>query len=563
MTDDPSMTHRDASQQPRTQQDRPAHDPQNAKPGRPLWTATLWLFIIAFTAFLAVMAAIGGPSTAETLLPDPTKTASMQIDLQTRTTVGLQQLSSRPELIASLLGDDDPAELRDALVVHPVDEPRFAIFAIQLQPDRAQTAIDTARAALNGYTQGILDLAPDAADTAPDTADAGNSQTGTRAISPISVDIANNARAQGLAWALALDEGLRREVTQQAPAWRDGLLTDLDLIERVYVSDNSDQRAGKLTEDERERLATRHGWVGRFAAAHQLDDSAPEKTELLNEAFNTAALLAAAGIVILLGVVVSIGFAVTAFVMLAMGKVRSRLTAPVAIAVVDRQPLLESFALFFLAFFGVSLAAAVVEQLTGVRALFLYWLALLPAFWPLLRGMSWFDLRMSLGWHTNGKGAAGFAKETLLGIAGYLACLPMVVVALVISLLIVSLTGLRPTHPIQEQAQTQGLLNALSLYMLACLWAPIVEETFFRGALYFNMRGLAPRSVLLSALFSAAVTGFIFAIIHPQGVALVPALMALGMTFAFIREWRGSLIGPIVAHALHNGVIVTLLLAMT
>jgi membrane protease YdiL (CAAX protease family) len=30
--------------------------------------------------------------------------------------------------------------------------------------------------------------------------------------------------------------------------------------------------------------------------------------------------------------------------------------------------------------------------------------------------------------------------------------------------------------------------------------------------------------------------------------------------FALIREWRGSLIGPIVAHAVHNGFVITLIL---
>jgi membrane protease YdiL (CAAX protease family) len=36
--------------------------------------------------------------------------------------------------------------------------------------------------------------------------------------------------------------------------------------------------------------------------------------------------------------------------------------------------------------------------------------------------------------------------------------------------------------------------------------------------------------------------------------------MALGFNFALMRIWRGSLIAPMVAHALHNTVLVTMLL---
>jgi membrane protease YdiL (CAAX protease family) len=53
--------------------------------------------------------------------------------------------------------------------------------------------------------------------------------------------------------------------------------------------------------------------------------------------------------------------------------------------------------------------------------------------------------------------------------------------------------------------------------------------------------------------------GLVFAVIHPQGIALVPPLMTLGAVFAMIREWRGSLIGPVAAHAIHNGFLMTML----
>jgi membrane protease YdiL (CAAX protease family) len=48
----------------------------------------------------------------------------------------------------------------------------------------------------------------------------------------------------------------------------------------------------------------------------------------------------------------------------------------------------------------------------------------------------------------------------------------------------------------------------------------------------------------------------IFAGIHPQGLAGIPVLTAMGMVLAGIRLWRNSLVASMAAHALHNGVLV-------
>ncbi len=78
----------------------------------------------------------------------------------------------------------------------------------------------------------------------------------------------------------------------------------------------------------------------------------------------------------------------------------------------------------------------------------------------------------------------------------------------------------------------------------------------FRGALFHHLR--RRHGWWLSAVASA----LLFAAIHPQGLAGIPGLMSLAIVFAGIREWRGSLIAPITAHFLNNGIIVTLLLLM-
>ena len=46
-----------------------------------------------------------------------------------------------------------------------------------------------------------------------------------------------------------------------------------------------------------------------------------------------------------------------------------------------------------------------------------------------------------------------------------------------------------------------------------------------------------------------------FAFLHPQGLEAVPGLMGIAMGLAAIRERRDSLIAPVVAHAINNGLI--------
>jgi membrane protease YdiL (CAAX protease family) len=51
----------------------------------------------------------------------------------------------------------------------------------------------------------------------------------------------------------------------------------------------------------------------------------------------------------------------------------------------------------------------------------------------------------------------------------------------------------------------------------------------------------------------------LFAAIHPQGWAAIPVLASVGFVFAAVREWRASIIAPMVGHALNNATVVTML----
>ena len=96
----------------------------------------------------------------------------------------------------------------------------------------------------------------------------------------------------------------------------------------------------------------------------------------------------------------------------------------------------------------------------------------------------------------------------------------------------------------------------LGVVMAACIAAPIVEETMFRGVLYRHLRELhADKKRFLSVVVSSVLNGLIFAAIHPQGVMAIPLLTMLAVGFSFTREWRNSLVSSITMHAINNGLV--------
>jgi membrane protease YdiL (CAAX protease family) len=58
----------------------------------------------------------------------------------------------------------------------------------------------------------------------------------------------------------------------------------------------------------------------------------------------------------------------------------------------------------------------------------------------------------------------------------------------------------------------------------------------------------------MNMIWAAAVSALCFGLIHPYTPAGLIEVAAGGFVYALIRAWRGSLIAPVVAHALHNTV---------
>ena len=100
-------------------------------------------------------------------------------------------------------------------------------------------------------------------------------------------------------------------------------------------------------------------------------------------------------------------------------------------------------------------------------------------------------------------------------------------------------------EPPDVQAFLRDVLPAPTLYLWGAGVAPVVEEMYFRGRLLeaFEQRVGVPAA--------AAVSSVTFAAIHliPE---FFPALLVFGLGLWWLRRRTGSLVAPIVAHAINN-----------
>ncbi|MDA3023583.1 MAG: CPBP family intramembrane metalloprotease, partial [Actinomycetota bacterium] len=95
----------------------------------------------------------------------------------------------------------------------------------------------------------------------------------------------------------------------------------------------------------------------------------------------------------------------------------------------------------------------------------------------------------------------------------------------------------------------------------AVVLAPVAEELLFRGLLH---RGLRRRLRIVPA---TALSSVLFAVVHvdvalSQPLALV-GLTLVGVILAVASERTGSLIVPVVIHAVHNAVTIAAVVVST
>jgi len=308
------------------------------------------------------------------------------------------------------------------------------------------------------------------------------------------------------------------------------------------------QRVARLAETDRALLVARLGWCGRLALAPDGSD-ATARAILTSQARRTAlvnfGLLGAGCLVIPVGLILL----VVALVLALKGRLRFRFAvAP------DGAVGAETFAAYLGLYVALSYASKAVPpgpwRWTSMLGAQIGSLAALAV--PVFRGVSWAELRRRVGLTAG----AGLFREILAGVAGWIACTPIVGAGVVVMIALQKALGSgagEGGHPIVSVLSHADAGDTALILVAATVMAPIVEETMFRGVLYGHLRDTTsrrPRAV--SMLASAFVVSLLFAAIHPQGRLGVPVLGALAFSFSLVREWRGSLVASMTMHAITN-----------
>jgi membrane protease YdiL (CAAX protease family) len=341
-----------------------------------------------------------------------------------------------------------------------------------------------------------------------------------------------------------------------------------------------DQGPASLDDAARERLIERHGWYARLLLTRGEPFTTGDRAAIVANGRWVIIVLFGLLAVLTIAVVGAIAAAIYMGIAAASGRVRFKFVPPAP----GGSVYLETAALFVLGFLILkTVVSAVIVAVVGEdRAigfiLICQWLLLLTLLWPLVRGVRFRDSMLAIGFTANPLASAypnpaapgelarrsTVFREIGAGIVGYFAGLPLLAIAMGITLVIVLLQGLLaaptddgttpapPANPIFDLLAGAPLWQLGLVFLLATVWAPLAEEAIFRGCLYRHLR--AHVRVLAAALVSA----LCFAFMHGYPFLLLAPVFTLGIIFALLREWRGSIIAPITAHALHNATVLSI-----
>ncbi|MBS1957208.1 MAG: CPBP family intramembrane metalloprotease [Cyanobacteria bacterium SZAS-4] len=154
-------------------------------------------------------------------------------------------------------------------------------------------------------------------------------------------------------------------------------------------------------------------------------------------------------------------------------------------------------------------------------------------------------------------GKLGPVRMVLAGWLTWFAAVPVVLVCYLLAIKLMNSQG--SSNPVialvMEASRSADFASIIMFYFTLGVFAPICEETLFRGFLYTSLRrywGVMP-SLLLTA--------FLFAGVHLDGGGFLP-LFGLGFLFGFIVERTKSIVPSMVAHGLWNSGTFTLVLLL-
>lgn len=402
----------------------------------------------------------------------------------------------------------------------------------------------------------ILDEAPDQADAAAPLI----TQIETVVVTPpealraavVAYELGNQDSAE------ALVERMSTRLTADGFDWDPVLLDDAAYIQSVYVTDSAIAIPDGFSD--------RHGWFAEVvatagsASAGGNTSNAPDPRRgggvlvgILVVAGVGAVLVALSSLVMLI---------IAIFLLATSSEITKRWFVPPA---VGGSVYLEVAAIFATGFLVVQLLGGLVaqfasEQVAAYVTLSVQWLLLGVVAWPMFRGVSFRRWRADLGMVA----PHGLFREIFSGLMLYLAWLPIyLIIAICSALLLVTWNSLMgspdaapPSNPVIDMVSGADPIALALFASLAVVWAPLAEEMVFRGCLYRHARSRV--GFVVAAMASAAA----FGVMHGYHFFMLTPVIALGVMFAFMREWRGSLVGPIFAHMLHNGTLVALMIAL-
>ena len=320
------------------------------------------------------------------------------------------------------------------------------------------------------------------------------------------------------------------------------------LAEDVTTVENMKATGGRVKDEAWKKLRKRHGWFADLARAQTVSDEA--RRAVVQQGLGTAMVLIGLSLLGMCAAAGGLGVLFLGVVRWRSGKLR------LTLALRSRGEggvLVEGFAIFLALFLFLPW---LLRQLSlPLPRWAVYGPAVLALIigmaWPLLRGLQCSQWRVALGLHRG----QGWWREMRAGVLGWLASLPLLVVGMIAASWIMKLTGEFPSHPIVDVFAGNGWAK-FGAILLAVVWAPISEEIMFRGLLFPGL------SAWLRWLPGMVLSAFVFAVIHPQGWAGVPAIMVLACSFSLLRMWRQSLIASMTAHALNNGIMCVALLLL-
>ncbi len=354
-----------------------------------------------------------------------------------------------------------------------------------------------------------------------------------------------------------------------------------ELLYKLYGQATEDEqeeahlaRIDALVADERQSLIKCADWFGELALVPSGTKAAAEREAITEPAQRMVFTIVI--IFVLIAIVGFLGFTglVLIGILAAIGKVKSS----IELAGRSHGIYAETFALWLLSFIVLQVVVQVsAASIPGMvdHVLFINFLAFICSLsilvWPVWRGISWSEVRRDIGWTTDRLRGL----EPILGIAGYAMTLPLLAIGVLLFMALGFLQSLTtavpdtfapagiPAHPIVNNLANGDLWTYIQVYLVASVAAPIVEETMFRGVLYQHLRSASRHmGIFVSISLSTLLNTFVFAVIHPQGWIVIPALMSLAIGFTLLREWRGTVIPSMFVHGISNGLVMTMLIVL-